>query len=100
VGQHQNQRGSRRAIEAYTALLHEHPEDLISRWLLNVAYMTLGEYPDKVPPQWLIPPSVFASDYDIKPFPEIASSLGLDRVGRAGAAHPQAGGSRLPGPAL
>ena len=46
--------------------------------------MTVGEYPDKVPPQWLIPPQTFASDYDIKPFPDIAASLGLDLMGLSG----------------
>jgi hypothetical protein len=35
------------------------------RWLLNIASMTVGEYPDKVPPKWLIPHRVFESDYDI-----------------------------------
>src|SRR6516165_4100395 len=29
---------------------------LAYRWLMNIAYMTLGEYPQQVPPQWLIPP--------------------------------------------
>ena len=31
------------------------PSDLGVRWLLNVAAMTLGEYPDKVPAEYLIP---------------------------------------------
>ena len=31
------------------------PEDLGVQWLLNVAYMTLGEYPDGVPPE--LPPA-------------------------------------------
>ena len=31
------------------------------RWLLNIAYMTLGEYPDKVPPDQLIPLEPFQS---------------------------------------
>ncbi|MSR84469.1 MAG: CRTAC1 family protein [Candidatus Latescibacteria bacterium] len=84
-GIHQNQRGSRQAIEAYTALLQSDPTDLASRWLLNIAYMTVGEYPQRVPPQWLIPLSTFASDYDIKPFPDIAPSLGLDLKGLSGA---------------
>ncbi len=35
-----------------------HPEQsgsLVSRWLLDIAYMTLGEHPDGVPRHWLIP---------------------------------------------
>jgi hypothetical protein len=85
-GVHKNQRGSRQAIVAYTELLQKDPGDLTSRWLLNIAYMTVGEYPQGVPPQWLIPPQTFASDYDFKPFPEIAPSLGLDFLGLSGAA--------------
>ena len=49
-----------------------------ARWLLNIAYMTLGEHPDKVPPQWLIPVSAFDSDYDIKRFPDVAGAVALD----------------------
>ena len=37
------------------------PGDLRVRWLLNIAYMTLGEYPDKVPPRYLIPVDRFRS---------------------------------------
>lgn len=56
---HQNQEGARRGIEWLTALLKstdaEHPMHLASRWLLNLAYMTLGEYPKSVPTEFLIP---------------------------------------------
>ncbi|HET6373206.1 MAG TPA: CRTAC1 family protein, partial [Candidatus Polarisedimenticolia bacterium] len=48
------------------------------RWLLNIAYMTLGEYPAGVPAEWLIEPAVFASEGEIKRFTDIAGSLGLD----------------------
>jgi hypothetical protein len=52
---HQLPRGSRGAIALYTEHLKEYPQDLSARWLMNLAYMTLGEYPDKVPNQWLVP---------------------------------------------
>ena len=61
-----------------TEQLEKYPKDLKRAWLLNIAYMTLGEYPDKVPPQWLIPPKAFESDYDIKRFPDVAGAAGLD----------------------
>ena len=60
------------------------PDELATRWLLNIAYMTLGEYPDKVPAAWLIPPAVFASEYDIGRFADIAEAAGVDVVGHAG----------------
>jgi len=58
-GIHTIQDGSRAAVKEYLALLAEKPDDKTSRWLLNIAYMTLGQYPDQVPKRWLIPPSTF-----------------------------------------
>jgi hypothetical protein len=83
-GVHTIQRGARMAIRILEQQLRELPNDLKGAWLLNVAYMTVGEYPDKVPPPWLIPPSAFKSDYDIKRFPDIAGNLGVDTNDRAG----------------
>jgi FG-GAP-like repeat/ASPIC and UnbV len=83
-GVHQLQRGSRGAVAVLTDLLTRYPGDLQARWLLNIAYMTLGEYPAQVPAQWVIDPKLFASDYDIKRFPDVAANVGLDRDGLAG----------------
>jgi len=77
-GIHKLQRGSRGAITVLTDLLTRYPDDLRARWLVNIAYMTVGEWPDKVPAAWLVPPQVFESDYDIKRFPDVAGKLGLD----------------------
>ena len=77
-GIHRLTRGSRAAVATLTELLEKYPGDLRARWMLNIAYMTLGEYPDKVPPRWLLDPKLFASDYDIKRFPDVAPDLGLD----------------------
>jgi len=78
TGVHQIQRGSRKSLEFLTAQLNEFPEDLKARWLLNLAFMTLGEYPEQVSPKWFIAPKVFESDYQIPRFYDVASSLGLD----------------------
>jgi hypothetical protein len=83
-GIHRLPRGSRGAIELLSTLLRQDPKDLRARWLLNIAHMTLGEYPDKVEKEWLIPPRVFASDYDIKRFPNVAAEAKLDVDGLAG----------------
>ncbi len=77
-GVHKLKDGSRAAAEILTGLLNRTPDDLSARWLLNIASMTLGEYPDKVPPKWLIPPKTFDSDFDIKRFYDVAGPLGLD----------------------
>jgi hypothetical protein len=83
-GVHQLRRGSTGAVRELTALLADDPGNLSARWLLNVAYMTLGEYPQSVPPQWLIKPETFASEYDIRRFNDVASAVGLNITGHAG----------------
>jgi hypothetical protein len=83
-GIHTNQRGARAAVEELIVLLQQDPDNLADRWLLNLAYMALGQYPDHVPTQWLIPPSTFDSDYDMKPFPNVAASRGVAIFGLSG----------------
>jgi len=78
AGVHMRPRGSQAAVAILTELLEWNPDDLRARWLLNIAAMTLGDWPDKVPPRWLLAPEPFQSDDDIKPFPDIAGDLGVD----------------------
>jgi hypothetical protein len=77
-GIHKAQRGSRGAIKQFESILRDNGKNYAALWLLNVAYMTLGEYPAKVPRAWLIPPEAFKSDFDIKRFHDISGGLGLD----------------------
>ncbi len=81
---HQLPRGSRGALTLLNEHLGENPEDLGARWLVNIAHMTLGEYPDKVPPALLIPPKAFASEYELPRFVDVSSGLGLDLDDLAG----------------
>jgi len=87
---HTLQSGSRQAIvalsEALTRAAQTSPLYLATRWLLNIAYMTLGEYPDKVPARHLIPPRAFESEEQVPPFRNIAQALGLDLFTTAGGA--------------
>lgn len=83
-GVHVEQAGSRGAREILLQMLTESPKDLRAAWLLNLATMTLGEHPTNVPPQWVIPPAAFVSDFNIKRFTNIAPTLSLDLEGRAG----------------
>lgn len=77
--------GSSKAIEIFEGLLEQRPNDFESRWLLNIAYMTLGGYPSKVPPQWLIPDlDKDNSNYPIKPFIDVAPKLNLNNRNMAG----------------
>ena len=83
-GVHQRKRGSLEAIKGLTEALKETPSDLLARWLLNIAYMTIGEHPRSVPPQWLISAESFQSEYDIGRFPDVAADLGVNVPGLAG----------------
>lgn len=76
---HQLRSGSSNAIKIYEKILHQFPDDLTTRWLLNVAYMTLGEYPDKVPEKWLIDGlKPTKSQSPVRPFTNVASGAGVD----------------------
>lgn len=76
-GVHKIERGARMASEIFKGMLRQNTRDLEAKWLLNIAAMTLGEWPDKLAPGHLIPEAAFASDYNLPPFPDIAGSLGL-----------------------
>jgi hypothetical protein len=84
MGIHTLPRGSSAAIASLTELLKIYPSDLKARWLLNIAYMTLGDYPNKVPARWRMDPALFASEAECKRFPDVAEAVGLDQVGLAG----------------
>jgi hypothetical protein len=83
-GVHRFQEGSRNAMRILAEVLEKNPENLASRWLLNIASMTVGDYPDKVPAKWLVPPSCFAPEYPLPRFPEVAGALGVDPMKRSG----------------
>ncbi len=78
---HARPSGSRAAIQHFSTYLKTRPEDIGVRWLLNLAYMTLGEYPAKVPPEYLIPLEPFLSKINVGRFPNVAPRLGLDPGG-------------------
>ncbi len=54
------------------------------RWLLNVAYMTLGEYPEGVPHEFLLPLGRFAAAQDeLHPMVNVAAKVGLNARGES-----------------
>jgi tetratricopeptide (TPR) repeat protein len=81
---HVRAEGSTKAIEYFKKHLAQKPDNLEVRWLLNLAYMTLGKYPQAVPQAYLIPPSAFSSKDRVGRFVDVAASLGVDPVGGAG----------------
>jgi len=83
-GQHSKKEGSTLAMEIYQDILRQSPDDLTSRYLFNVAAMTLGKFPEGVPAQFRLPKEYYTSKVDFPRFTDIASNLGLDKRGLAG----------------
>jgi hypothetical protein len=83
---HTRAQGSRLAIKHFTEFLEQFPEHVGVRWLLNLAYMTLGEYPHRVPPRYLLTFDRFGRDGDIGRFRDIGHQVGVNRLNMAGGA--------------
>ena len=75
---------SKQAIAYFMKFLDLRPDSLEVRWLLNLAYATLGEYPSGVPAAYLIPESNFQSKENIGRFVDRAPAAGLNVFGAAG----------------
>jgi hypothetical protein len=84
---HTNPEGSRLAIKHFTEYLERFPEDGEVRWLLNVAYMTLGDHPSLVPAKYLVDISSYeGQEHSIGAFRDIGAEVGLNRLNQAGGA--------------
>ncbi len=81
---------SRGAIWSFTKTLQATPASepfhLAARWLLNIAHMTVGSYPEKVQKPYLLSPQFFESEEQIPRFQNIAPELGLDTFDLSGGA--------------
>jgi len=75
---------SEEAVHHFLNYLERKPDEIEVKWLLNLAYMTLGQYPDGVPEKYRIPPAAFASAEDIGHFVDVAADAGLKSVSMAG----------------
>jgi hypothetical protein len=84
AGQHTNIEGSTEAIKLYENILTKSPDDLTSKYLLTIASMTLGQYPDGIPKPMRIPGDFFVSKVDFPHFPDISNELGFTTRGTAG----------------
>ena len=89
-GFHTLPEGSRQAIPYFQAVLDNTAAEerlrLSARWLLNIAYMTLGQYPEGVPPAHRIPPEAFESQAAFPHWVNVAPALGLDTFSLSGGA--------------
>jgi len=81
---HQLTNGSTKAIELYR-LLYDRYSDHKFKWLLNLAYMTLGEHPSIVPAKYLIEfPNKKLELGSFNRFDDIAAEIGVSIDGLSG----------------
>ena len=75
---------ARLALNYFSAFLDAAPDDLQVRWLLNLTYVMLGQYPQGVPPKYLIAQNAFRSYQDIGHFTDVGREAGLNVFSAAG----------------
>jgi tetratricopeptide (TPR) repeat protein len=79
-----NTEDSKRSISYFEKYLEKKPDELDVKWLLNLAYMTVGKYPADVPAKYLLPVSLFESKEDVGRFKDVAREAGLNLFEMAG----------------
>ena len=83
---HTRREPAEKAREQFLWSLEHAPDDLRSRWLLNVVSLLLGDYPDGVPEAYRIPMRSLAQR-DVEPlFRDVAARIGLRKINLAGGA--------------
>jgi tetratricopeptide (TPR) repeat protein len=81
---YQDTADSQKAIQYFEKYLEQKPDDLEVKWLLNMAYLTLGIYPAGVPQKYLVPVAAFESKERIARFVDVAPLLGMNTFSMAG----------------
>jgi len=78
---HKSQTGSREAMKWFSLYLKDRPRDLRVIWLYNIAAMTLGEYPDKIPAEYRLPQTMFQGKGQLPRMENVAAKVGLTSRG-------------------
>jgi tetratricopeptide (TPR) repeat protein len=76
AGVHTKRDGSRQATRYFQKFLDQTPDHVPAKWLLNIAYMTLGEHPLGVPARFRIDPQQFESKTAFPHFQNVAGDRG------------------------
>jgi len=84
AGSFEKRENMKLAIQYFLSFLEQAPEDLQVRWLLNLAYISLGDYPAGVPQKYLMPLSYFESKESVGRFKDVAREAGLNVFAAAG----------------
>jgi len=84
---HSNKTGSENAVLVFNEILGQYPDDIQSRYLLNIAHMTLGQYPQGVPEAYRMDLAAQEKkEKAMQPFQNTAMDLGMDVDGLSGGA--------------
>ncbi|HVS03814.1 MAG TPA: CRTAC1 family protein [Thermoanaerobaculia bacterium] len=83
---HRDPAHARRAAALYRDFLARRPGHVQARWLLNLAAMVAGDYPEAVPAELRLPAGAFADDETIPPWRDVAPELGVNVMDLAGGA--------------
>jgi hypothetical protein len=76
--------GSKKAIEIYAQIYQKFPSHSY-KWLLNLAHMSIGEYPNKVPEKYRINyPNWNVEQKQFMPFKEVSLKWGIAQNGLSG----------------
>jgi len=78
--------GAVAAAAYFEQYLGSRPESPSARWLLNLAHMAAGTWPEGVPAEWRLPQRVVTAAGTVGRFREVAGSLGLATFDGAGGA--------------
>ncbi len=71
-------------MEFFSKFLARKPETTDIKWELNLAYMTLGQYPAGVPKPYLIAPSAFDSPESVGRFRDVAPEARINLYSMSG----------------
>lgn len=83
-GIHEDPFGSQQAVVHFEKALKLDPNDYTSCWLLNIAHMTLGSYPDGVPLQHRLQTQDVTAEMEFPRFQNIAGEIGLSVTSLSG----------------
>lgn len=83
-GVHNDKSGATQALALFEWVLQYKPDHAAAHWLVNLAAMTLGEHPAKVPEKFRIDTKRLESDASFPRFVDVARELGLGSPTLAG----------------
>lgn len=79
-----SQDAGRHAMRYLEMLLKRRPGNGTARWLLNIAAMTTGQYPDGVPAEFRVPFDRYDGTAPLARFENVASEVGVDTMSLSG----------------